>query len=65
LSALAWIDENRFHAECKEYAVGDHVLWFMWQGFNYVVANSSRVTSDSITVHASSYIALSELDSCQ
>ena len=61
-ASLKWLSENQFEVGCQDYNVGDYMLWYMWQGYNYVVANSSNVTSDSITVHASSYIALSELD---
>ena len=60
-----WTSARTFeHADgCSDrWAVNDTAIFIVWQGFNYVVANSSLVVTDSLVVRASGYIAVAELD---
>ena len=42
--------------------VGDQFVSFIWKGYNYNVANSSRVTTEDLAVHATGYMGVYEAD---
>ena len=42
--------------------VGDQFVFILWRGFSYVIANSSRVTTQDLAIHAAGDMALFEGD---
>ena len=43
-------------------AVGDQFVMYAWKGMTYVVANSSSVLTQDLTIHVGSDMAIAELD---
>lgn len=68
LADAEWVGPNQFRYNAKakgggcDWAVGEHALNIVWQGFTFVVANSTCCVIEDLTVLASGYIAVAELD---
>jgi hypothetical protein len=65
LSDVQWEGTLRFRAGMPrgtQLKRGDTVVQVMWQGFNYVVANSSQCVTEDLTILSSGYIAIQEVD---
>ena len=58
-----WLGPRRFvmRPGCP-FAQNDSLVAIVWQGFSYTVANGSRVVTENISVHASGYMAVEEMD---
>lgn len=57
------IGPNKFqHAFKGSAGVGDQFVSVVWKGFSYVIANSSAVTTEDVSVHAAGYMAVAEMD---
>jgi len=62
-SMLKKVGPKRYSTTLKNAVhVGDQVVISIWRGFTYVVANSSRVTTQDVAVHAGGYMAIQEMD---
>ena len=46
------------HAYKGHVEVGDQFVSVVWKGFTYVVANSSKVTTEDVSVHAGGYMTV-------
>jgi hypothetical protein len=44
------------------FAVGDAFVAITWLGYGYTIGNSSHVTTQDVTIRASPYMAVAEID---
>ena len=62
LHTIEQIGPRNFTAPNKGASIGDQFVFYVWKGFTYVIANSSRVITQDVAIHASGDMAVSEMD---